>query len=569
MKWSKFEKFFFNFGPIDKYLFKTEKQNLKRFLFLNLSISILDLFALATVSIASLSLIPIVQSNEENIPKLVTTIYAYFSAQIELSEFVYILLILSVSVLLFRNLIGYLIYKKNQRYLGILASNFTNRILEKFLSIPINIRKNNGDSFKLRTFTESSESAVIYSIGGRQLLLTEISTVIITLAGVVFLVPLFFLPIILTLLIIGYLNFNVIKYQTIETTKILKNQIDLLNESMLNLFNSESELKVFNTLSKYLKKQGKIRRDYFLAKSRRIVVQSKSKYFLELFIFSSLIIILIFLWLFFDATKAISFIGVIFMASLRIIPSISRIVSYRSMIVQHDILAFEISEICKLTDDLFFNFRYENTKSEFQNLEINASHIRVFQSNDKIVLNDLSFDFIGPGIFVISGSNGSGKTTLVNAILGLYAIDSGELSLTVDKKYNNPISFMPQKPGFIPGSLKDNIIFLREDIQINNQEIINLLEIFDLHFSDLEEPLNNRSGGEMQKIGLVRNLLSESPILILDEPSNNLDANSLKILKGKILELSKSKMIILISHDSNFINGLRSRITSEFSIPKP
>ncbi len=186
---------------------------------------------------------------------------------------------------------------------------------------------------------------------------------------------------------------------------------------------------------------------------------------------------------------------------------------------------------------------------------------------DRSVLK--SADFVireGEFVFVV-GSNGSGKSTLIKAILGLIDIDGGEVEIFGEKNTQKKLA---THVGYVPQHSK-----LDRTFPITVEEIINLeCESGDKCHNDIGEhfkhlnsnyllkrKIDELSGGEMQKVLISRGLVRDPDIIVLDEPTNNLDAESLQAFYKLLKELhQKGKTVIFISHDMSLVNKLATHV---------
>ncbi len=189
-----------------------------------------------------------------------------------------------------------------------------------------------------------------------------------------------------------------------------------------------------------------------------------------------------------------------------------------------------------------------------------------------IVIKDLNLE-INKGDFIcIVGPNGSGKSTLIKGILGLIKPIKGKVIYHDLKK--NFIGYMPQETkvdAYFPASVKEIVLsgtlnqlglkpFYRAKDKQLVQDTLKTLHIENLinqNFCDL-------SGGGRQKVLLARSLCATTELLILDEPSNNLDSKSKKELYQIIKELNEKKSItiLLITHDLDHDNLIGNKILS-------
>lgn len=188
------------------------------------------------------------------------------------------------------------------------------------------------------------------------------------------------------------------------------------------------------------------------------------------------------------------------------------------------------------------------------------------------VIKELSLNIEEKDFLCVVGPNGSGKSTLIKGILGLIKPMKGKVIYKGLKQ--NFIGYMPQETKVdqnFPASVYEIVLsgtlnrlgiktFYTEkerQIALENLKILNIEDLKDQNFSNL-------SGGQRQKVLLARSLCASSKLLILDEPSNNLDTKSKKELYKIIERLNKEKgmTIIMITHDLDHDNLIGSSILS-------
>lgn len=181
------------------------------------------------------------------------------------------------------------------------------------------------------------------------------------------------------------------------------------------------------------------------------------------------------------------------------------------------------------------------------------------------VLENLDLNIQGGGIFAILGPNGSGKTTLIKAILGMVIPNKGTISVLGKSiknkwKYRQEIEYLPQIAEF-PGNLRvRELITMIKDIRQKPSEENKLIELFGLE-SFLDKKLANLSGGTKQKVNILLTFMFDSPIIILDEPTNGLDPLAVIRLKALIQEEKlKGKTILLTSHIMQFVEEIADDI---------
>jgi len=185
--------------------------------------------------------------------------------------------------------------------------------------------------------------------------------------------------------------------------------------------------------------------------------------------------------------------------------------------------------------------------------------VNVFKSfGDKVLIDDLSFKVPAGAIVGIIGPNGAGKSTLFKMISGKEQPDSGEVKIGQTVK----MSLIDQSREGLQNdkTVFDNIAEGRDILQVGQFEIParQYLGRFNFKGSDQSKIAGQLSGGERGRLHLAKTLLSGGNVLLLDEPSNDLDVETLRALEDALLEFAGSVMVI--SHDRWFLDRIATHI---------
>ena len=187
------------------------------------------------------------------------------------------------------------------------------------------------------------------------------------------------------------------------------------------------------------------------------------------------------------------------------------------------------------------------------------------------VLKDINLQIDEGSIITIKGPSGSGKSTLLSIIGTLDNADSGELLINgisikentnIDKLRNKSIGFVFQFHNLISELTLEENVSLPKMIakeQLVKKELIELFEYFDLKDRMNSFP-NDLSGGEKQRVAVMRAVINNPSIIIADEPTGNLDKeNALKMMSlFQKLNTEKKLTIIIATHDEDVFNiGLK------------
>jgi len=197
--------------------------------------------------------------------------------------------------------------------------------------------------------------------------------------------------------------------------------------------------------------------------------------------------------------------------------------------------------------------------------------VKCYENKDVPAVNDISFKVNKNGIIGLIGENGAGKTTFFRLVSGLLEPDSGEVLINnvVVCKYNNPCHMLV------------SLVFCNEHNLYNKLTAYENIKLFgDLHnipvkimkdtiyyFSkilDMEGFLNKKAGtfstGMKQKTAIVRGLISNPDIILLDEPTAGLDPIAAESIKQFLRTLQEDKIVIFSSHNLADVVEISNRL---------
>ena len=190
-------------------------------------------------------------------------------------------------------------------------------------------------------------------------------------------------------------------------------------------------------------------------------------------------------------------------------------------------------------------------------LVVTADHLRK-GFEDRLLIEDLSFILPPAGIVGVIGANGAGKTTLFKMLTGVEKPDAGELTVgpTVDLAYVDQTrdTLDPDKTIFEEISAGDELI------RIGNREVNARAYVASLNFKggDQQKLVGNLSGGERNRVHLGKMLRRGGNVILLDEPSNDLDVDTLRALEEAVTAFPGCAVVI--SHDRWFLDRICTHI---------
>ena len=185
---------------------------------------------------------------------------------------------------------------------------------------------------------------------------------------------------------------------------------------------------------------------------------------------------------------------------------------------------------------------------------------------DKSIIRDVSLSVNHGDYITIVGPSGSGKSTLLKLCSDLISPTSGIITYkgrdlaTIDpESYRKEVSYCFQRPYLFAKTVRPNILFPYDirGLQPDMNRIEYLFDLLHMPLNYMERRNDELSGGEMQRICLIRSLIFEPNVLLLDEVTSALDATNISIVENVIDELHK-KGITIISITHNEEQSLRA-----------
>ena len=346
----------------------------------------------------------------------------------------------------------------------------------------------------------------------------------------------------------------------VETTDAATERFKIANESMSGI----KEIKLRGSENIFVELFFKHSETYARNYAIRSLLATIPRYFIEVLAFGGIVaIILSLLMTGKTGTEIIALVSVYAMAGYRLLPALQAI--YANLTA----LKFNLPIIDVLAADFRDNrqiqpFVDDKTELIFEE-KIDLEKIHFSYDNGQPVLNGVNL-CIGCNTTVgLVGSTGSGKTTLVDIILGL--LDPKQGSITVDsikinqdnsKSWQRKLGYVPQSIFLLDDTIKRNIAFSASGNQINDERIIEVSKMANLHqyVTTLSDGYNSKvgerglrlSGGQIQRIGIARALYNNPEVLILDEATSALDGVTENAVMDAIHNLSNRKTIIMIAH---------------------
>lgn len=175
---------------------------------------------------------------------------------------------------------------------------------------------------------------------------------------------------------------------------------------------------------------------------------------------------------------------------------------------------------------------------------IYLEHVSFGYTESKMIIDDLSFKFEKGKKYAIVGPSGSGKSTILKLILGYYPVQKGNVSVLDSKN----VSMIHQESHIFDDTIRNN---LNMELVQTDETLLKCMEFVDLPEFKLDQNIcedgSNLSGGQVQRIGIARTIAHLKEVLLCDEITASLDAQTAIEIENRILDL-KEETVLYVTH---------------------
>lgn len=466
------------------------------------------------------------------------------------------------------------------------ATSFSRQIFAKILSNP-------------RAALQSKNNAVYLSTQATQLLFTNvigsISTLIADSVLVTILVALLFFidPIVGAVSIFLFGGVTFFLYQKLQIRmKSIGNKWTLDNMKSMGILSEAidnfREIVVLSRRGFYLDKLTAVRSTVNADAARLMFMPNISRYILEFVSIVGVVSVAAILFSTSTASHAVAVLTLFLAASSRIAPALLRVQS-QALVVKLGI--GQTAPLMKLRSDLMKNEVSYGTSGIFTELhtdmstKITLKNINFsYELSSNFELRDIEFVVERGQFLAIIGPSGGGKSTLVDLILGILQPTHGTIEIgTLNpsefiEKFPGAIGYVPQVTYIAEGTLRENLTLGFHSGEIKDELLWDALRLADLenYVKTLPNSLDTLigtfqgqlSGGQTQRLGIARALISRPKILILDEPTSSLDSESETRISEALVKLKQDLILVVVAHRISTIEKADSVIYLEDGLIK-
>lgn len=479
-----------------------------------------------------------------------------FSSNFELNKYIYLFIFLILMNIIFTAISDYLLNIFGYRIVKFLRIN----IFEHILRLKQNFYDNNS-SGEIASHIISDTSMLSYLVSD---VIPEAINGFITIF--LSIIVMFYLSKKLSLAIITIFPILLLLiYPLLKCNESISEKIQLKNANLINsitLINENSIVtKSYNAEEKLSKNISSKINDIFQLNKKQSIVSSIINPLISITLIAIICLIILYgFWLIRNNEMTIGTLGAYLLFLLQLNAPMINIIT----------LLNNFSQSIGTTSEIISYLQKEKELTNINSKIVNSiNHIKFdnvyfkYENQNTYTLKNINFDIKKDCKNIIIGKSGAGKSSLVKLLMKIYDIQNGNIYIndipisnlnTIDLR--NKISYVSQKNLFYDDNFSNNILLSDNCNEIYLKKLLSYLDM-DHIITDYEKIINNSqfSGGELQRLGIIRSLVKNADVYIFDEITSNLDRNNVEKIMKIINYLSKEKIVIMITHDYSILTG--------------
>ena len=546
---------------------KRDRRVIKRIIVLQTMFSVLDLLGVALIGVVGALAVRGVKSEEAG-DRTSTLLKLIHLENFTLREQIIGIGAFAVGTFIFKTIITLYFSRKILFFLNIKGASITADLFKRIMRQPIegvNARPIQETIWILNSGVYNLTVGIITSA---ITIISDFSLLLLLGAGLAIVDPLTTLITFGTFTILGIILYYV-SHKRMQHYGIVRSNLDIqTNQQISQGLASYREIFVKDRRDFYGQKIEKARQTYAIADAEMRFIPTISKYAIELAIVFGALIVSILQFNLNDSSRAVAMLALFIAASTRVAPAILRIqqgfVQLKGFVGTSKPTFDLIASLSNLETNVDSVSREtESSDAFFPTIHTNHLSFR-YSSSQTNVLSDINLDLKAGNFLAIVGASGAGKSTLVDLLLGVLNPTSGEVlvsgmsPLEAINQYAGEIAYVPQDVSITNGTIRENITIGYDDQEFTDDEILEALRVAQLDdfVSKCEDGINSQvgdrgtslSGGQRQRLGIARALVSRPQLLILDEATSSLDAESEARISEAILQLRGRVSVVLVAH---------------------
>jgi ATP-binding cassette, subfamily B, bacterial PglK len=466
-----------------------------------------------------------------------------------------------VFVFLLKNIFNAAVKAKQFAFQSQIEIRISNELLGKYLKQPYAFHLQTNSSEMYRNLIDIAQ-LIETTIAPSLLLICE-SLVIIGLIILLLIVePSGFLAVLIVFGLFTFLLTRLSNKSAQHHGQIRRDALGRKLRVLQDCFNGIKEIRISGREQIFLEQFGVENTRYATSSNKFLYLKQLPAYFLEIIVIGALGLLVIVLTIRGSSpTDSITILAIFGAAAFRVLPSLNRVITafqnlrFGSPTLDSVIEGIEVVAVRDLSAHTEMTF-----EKQIAFLNVGFS----YGPDSDEAIRDVNFTIEKGSNVGIIGKSGAGKSTIIDLLLGLNSATSGKIQVdgvdiaTCLSAWRKNIGYVPQNVYISDLTIKENIAFGVPMDDIDESKLVAAIEMAQLgiFISNLADGVNSRvgenglqiSGGERQRIGIARALYSNPQVLILDEPTSSLDAETEAELLIQIENLNRIMTVIMVTH---------------------
>ena len=467
-----------------------------------------------------------------------------------------------------RTLLSIWFTRKTLRFLSRISAEISASLVSKLLSQSLLKIQLRSTSETIHAITAGVGSIILGLISVTVSLVADVSLLIVLSIGLVFLNPVVAIS---TFIVFGIVGYSMYWLQHNRATRLGREftEVNIARDNrIMEVLASYRELIVRNRRKHYSDEIGQQTKLIADLQAEMSFLPQINKYAIEITVIFGTFLISAIQFAVQDLSRAVSTLAIFSAAAARIAPSVIRI--QQSVILMKTSTASAaptmalIDELNNVQPDTNSPAPLDLNHQGFNgNLVVSSLNFSYPNSKSQTIRN-LNFEVKSGEFVAIVGPSGAGKTTLADLILGVIEPDSGEVLISgvpsseAIKTWSGAIAYVPQDVLIVRGSVLDNVSLgfpvsdQTEQLARESLSISELNEFVDQLPTGMKSEMGERgtkiSGGQRQRLGIARAIFTNPRLLVLDEATSSLDAETEAKIASQISNLRGRTTLIVIAH---------------------